>query len=78
MLVIQVKEANKLLKKISQKNRRRRLEGVPVFTSQNLNIAIATVDGIKWYVASLFMLMYSLFLSLHIYIYVYIDMLFGR
>eukprot|EP00268_Persea_americana_P006485 TRINITY_DN12340_c0_g1_i1.p1 TRINITY_DN12340_c0_g1~~TRINITY_DN12340_c0_g1_i1.p1 ORF type:complete len:558 (-),score=114.46 TRINITY_DN12340_c0_g1_i1:420-2093(-) len=45
----QVKEANKLLKKISRNNRKRRVEGVPVFTAQNLNIAIATVDGIKWY-----------------------------
>lgn len=45
----QVREANKLLKKSSRRYRRRSLKGVPVFTAQNLNIAIATVDGIKWY-----------------------------
>ncbi|XP_058100161.1 uncharacterized protein LOC131245022 isoform X2 [Magnolia sinica] len=44
----QVKEAKKLLKTNPQYSRRR-LEGVPVFTAQNLNIAIATTDGIKWY-----------------------------
>ncbi|ONK67018.1 uncharacterized protein A4U43_C06F14680 [Asparagus officinalis] len=45
----QVKEANRLLKEIPTKGRRRKVEGVPVFTAQNLNIAIATNDGIKWY-----------------------------
>lgn len=45
----QVKAANELLKRIPQKGRRRKLDGVPVFTTQNLNIAIATNDGIKWY-----------------------------
>lgn len=45
----QVKAANDLLKRIPRKDGRRKLAGVPVFTAQNLNIAIATNDGIKWY-----------------------------
>ncbi|XP_020088762.1 uncharacterized protein LOC109710520 [Ananas comosus] len=45
----QVKAANKLLKVISRKGGKRKIDGVPVFTAQNLNIAIATNDGIKWY-----------------------------
>lgn len=69
LFLIQVKEANKLLKKISRNNRKRRVEGVPVFTAQNLNIAIATVDGIKWYAAVLFMYFHIFFIydlfSLH-------------
>ncbi|XP_042481732.1 uncharacterized protein LOC122062132 isoform X2 [Macadamia integrifolia] len=44
----QVKAANKLLKRNQEKSRRR-INGVPVFTAQNLDIAIATADGIKWY-----------------------------
>lgn len=44
----QVKAANRLLKEIPTKGRRK-VDGVPVFTAQNLNIAIATNDGIKWY-----------------------------
>ncbi|KVI07149.1 hypothetical protein Ccrd_014495 [Cynara cardunculus var. scolymus] len=45
----QVKEANKLLKNAPPNTLKRRVEGVPVFTAQNLDIAIATGDGIKWY-----------------------------
>ncbi|XP_078174714.1 tic22-like family protein isoform X2 [Carex rostrata] len=45
----QVKAAKKLLKTAPQRGRRRKLHGVPVFTAQNLNIAIATNDGIRWY-----------------------------
>ncbi|KAK3159675.1 hypothetical protein QOZ80_1BG0049680 [Eleusine coracana subsp. coracana] len=45
----QVKAANKLLKSIPQKGRRKRLGGVPVFSAQNLNMAVATNDGIRWY-----------------------------
>ncbi|KAL8199757.1 hypothetical protein R6Q57_013325 [Mikania cordata] len=45
----QVKEANKLLKNAPQNARKKKVEGVPVFTAQNLDIAIATADGIKWY-----------------------------
>lgn len=45
----QVKEANKLLKTMQQNGQRNRVEGVPVFSAQNLDIAIATADGIKWY-----------------------------
>ena len=48
-LFIQVKEANKLLKTIMQHGVRKRVD-VPVFSAQNLDIAIATTDGIKWYV----------------------------
>ncbi|KAJ4765680.1 Alpha-mannosidase 2 [Rhynchospora pubera] len=45
----QVKAAKKLLKAVPHRGRRRKLHGVPVFTAQNLNIAIATNDGIRWY-----------------------------
>ncbi|KAK3008266.1 hypothetical protein RJ639_014952, partial [Escallonia herrerae] len=45
----QVKEANKLLKTIQQSGGRKKIDGVPVFSAQNLDIAIATTDGIKWY-----------------------------
>ncbi|XP_039143418.1 uncharacterized protein LOC120280607 [Dioscorea cayenensis subsp. rotundata] len=45
----QVKAANKLLKAIPQRSGKKKLDGVPVFTAENLNIAIATNDGIKWY-----------------------------
>ncbi|RAL54227.1 hypothetical protein DM860_018207 [Cuscuta australis] len=45
----QVKEANKLLNTMPQKGQRNRVDGVPVFSSQNLDVAIATKDGIKWY-----------------------------
>ena len=46
---LQVKAANKLLKSIPQRSRRKKLAGVPVFSAQNLNIAVATNDGIRWY-----------------------------
>ncbi|OIT26704.1 PREDICTED: uncharacterized protein LOC109214968 [Nicotiana attenuata] len=45
----QVKEANKLLKAMPQSDGRKKVDGVPVFSAQNLDIAIATTDGIKWY-----------------------------
>ncbi|KAL3373793.1 hypothetical protein AABB24_005667 [Solanum stoloniferum] len=45
----QVKEANKLLKAMQQSDGRKKVDGVPVFSAQNLDIAIATTDGIKWY-----------------------------
>ncbi|KAG0491868.1 hypothetical protein HPP92_004927 [Vanilla planifolia] len=45
----QVKAANKLLNAIPKKGRKKRVQGVPVFTAENLNIAMATTDGIKWY-----------------------------
>ncbi|TXG71026.1 hypothetical protein EZV62_005961 [Acer yangbiense] len=45
----QVKAANKLLKTLPQNDGRKRVDGVPVFGAQNLDIAIATTDGIKWY-----------------------------
>ncbi|KAK8656085.1 hypothetical protein V6N13_108644 [Hibiscus sabdariffa] len=44
-----VKEANKLLKTISQDGERRKVDGVPVLGAQNLDSAVATTDGIKWY-----------------------------
>ncbi|KAL8137202.1 hypothetical protein V2J09_003203 [Rumex salicifolius] len=43
----QVKQANKLLKKIPGTDTRK-IDGVPVFSAQNLDIAIATTDGIKY------------------------------
>ncbi|PKI64073.1 hypothetical protein CRG98_015517 [Punica granatum] len=45
----QVKAANKLLKTMPQSGRSKRVDGVPIFSAQNLDIAIATSDGIKWY-----------------------------
>lgn len=45
---MQVKEANKLLKMMPQNRRKKKVEGVPVFSAENLDIAIATTDGIKW------------------------------
>ncbi|XP_015967341.1 uncharacterized protein LOC107491091 [Arachis duranensis] len=45
----QVKAANKLLKTIAQDGVGKKVDGVPVFSAQNLDIAIATKDGIKWY-----------------------------
>lgn len=45
----QVKEANKLLKILPNGDGKKKMVGVPVFSSQNLDIAIATNDGIKWY-----------------------------
>ena len=47
-LLSQVKAAHQLLKTIPHSNGRRRVDGVPVFSAQNLDIAIATKDGIKW------------------------------
>ncbi|XP_041010820.1 uncharacterized protein LOC121254741 [Juglans microcarpa x Juglans regia] len=45
----QVKAANRLLKTIPQNGGSKKVDGVPVFSAQNLDIAIATTDGIKWY-----------------------------
>ncbi|MED6118311.1 hypothetical protein PIB30_001541 [Stylosanthes scabra] len=45
----QVKAANKLLKTNPQDGVGKKVDGVPVFSAQNLDIAIATKDGIKWY-----------------------------
>nr|GMC58271.1 Tic22-like family protein isoform 2 [Ipomoea batatas] len=45
----QVKEANKLLNTMPRNGRRKRVNGVPVFSARNLDIAIATKDGVKWY-----------------------------
>ncbi|CAK9310781.1 unnamed protein product [Citrullus colocynthis] len=45
----QVKAANKLLKGLPQNGGSKKIDGVPVFSAQNLDIAIATTDGIKWY-----------------------------
>ncbi|CAD6233560.1 unnamed protein product [Miscanthus lutarioriparius] len=45
----QVQAANKLLKSLPQRGRRKKLGGVPVFSAQNLNIAVAANDGIRWY-----------------------------
>ncbi|CAN6485781.1 unnamed protein product [Victoria cruziana] len=45
----QVKAANGLLRNMTQKHKKKAVDGVPVFTAQNLSIAIATTEGIKWY-----------------------------
>ncbi|KAL0789390.1 hypothetical protein Bca101_005636 [Brassica carinata] len=44
-----VKAANKLLKSMPPNEKKQRVDGVPVFGAQNLDIAVATSDGIKWY-----------------------------
>lgn len=45
----QVKAANKILKTYPQNDGTKKVNGVPVFGAENLDIAIATSDGIKWY-----------------------------
>lgn len=45
---LQVKAANKLLKSMPPNEKKQRVDGVPVFGAQNLDIAVATSDGIKW------------------------------
>lgn len=54
----QVHAANKLLKSLPQRGRRKKLDGVPVFSAQNLNIAVATNDGIRWYGSSWYLFDY--------------------
>ncbi|KAL9346219.1 hypothetical protein Peur_061072 [Populus x canadensis] len=44
-----VKAAHQLLKTIPHSDGSKRVDGVPVFSKQNLDIAVATKDGIKWY-----------------------------
>ncbi|KAK6936772.1 hypothetical protein RJ641_033802, partial [Dillenia turbinata] len=44
----QVKAANKLLKRLPQNGGKQKVDGV-LFSAQNLDIAIPTPDGIKWY-----------------------------
>ncbi|KAJ6932068.1 hypothetical protein NC651_007695 [Populus alba x Populus x berolinensis] len=43
-----VKAAHQLLKTILHSYGSRRVDGVPVFSNQNSDIAIATKNGIKW------------------------------
>lgn len=45
----QVRAANKLLRATGWRNGKRKIHGVPVFSAENLNIAIATKNGIRWY-----------------------------
>lgn len=45
----QVKAANKIIKTSAQNGKCKRVDGVPVFSAQNLDIAIASPDGVKWY-----------------------------
>lgn len=52
-MLLQVKAASKLLKG-NRKTGGDRFDGVPVFSAQNLDIAIATPEGIKWYAFLLF------------------------
>ena len=52
MVLLQIKAANKLLKTMPQNSGYKRVDGVPVFSAENLDIAIATTDGIKWCVLS--------------------------
>lgn len=61
VLPIQVQEANKLLKKMPRSARKKGVNGVPVFGAQNLDIAIATKDGIKWYVVEQFLSLLTTF-----------------
>lgn len=43
-----MKAANKLLKSMPTNGKKQKVDGVPVFGAQNLDIAVATPDGIKW------------------------------
>ncbi|KAJ6979196.1 hypothetical protein NC653_027374 [Populus alba x Populus x berolinensis] len=47
-MLSQVKAAHQLLKTIPHNYGSRRVDGVPVLSKQNSDIAIATKDGIKW------------------------------
>lgn len=47
-MLLKVKAANNLLRSMPQGGGSKKVDGVPVFSSQNLDIAIATSDGIKW------------------------------
>lgn len=38
------------MKILPQNDGKKKVEGVPVFSAQNMDIAIATKDGIKWWV----------------------------
>ncbi|GLT50904.1 hypothetical protein SLA2020_243590 [Shorea laevis] len=48
------KAANRLLKTNPQNGGRKKVYGVPIFGAENLDIAIATSDGIKWYTSYFF------------------------
>jgi hypothetical protein len=60
---LQVKAANKLLKTIPHNGVGKKVDGVPVFSAENLDIAIATTDGIKWYILLIFLVLCELVLS---------------
>ncbi|CAN0902864.1 hypothetical protein LINGRAHAP2_LOCUS22239 [Linum grandiflorum] len=45
----QVKAAKQLLKTMPESDGKTTVDGVPIFSAHNLDIAIATSDGIKWY-----------------------------
>ncbi|KAJ6893612.1 hypothetical protein NC652_027608 [Populus alba x Populus x berolinensis] len=52
-VAVQVKAAHQLLKTITHSYGSRRVDGVPVLSKKNSDIAIATKDGIKWCIDSL-------------------------
>ncbi|KAJ6963510.1 hypothetical protein NC652_001972 [Populus alba x Populus x berolinensis] len=47
-VAVQVKAAHQLLKTIPHSYGSRRVDGVPVFSKQNLDIVIVTKNEIKW------------------------------
>eukprot|EP00252_Welwitschia_mirabilis_P010073 TRINITY_DN23178_c0_g1_i1.p1 TRINITY_DN23178_c0_g1~~TRINITY_DN23178_c0_g1_i1.p1 ORF type:complete len:558 (-),score=117.76 TRINITY_DN23178_c0_g1_i1:199-1872(-) len=51
---VQVREANKLLRRNFKQKHARKLKGVPVFTARNLRIAVATSNGIRWFMPYFF------------------------
>lgn len=55
-MFLQVKAANKIIKTSAQNGKCKRVDGVPVFSAQNLDIAIASPDGVKWCVLFHFIL----------------------
>ncbi|KAG6781957.1 hypothetical protein POTOM_011343 [Populus tomentosa] len=59
-MLSQVKTAHQLLKTIPHSYGSRRVDGVPVFSKQNSDIAIATKDRIKWYLDDLSVLDYKM------------------
>ncbi|KAL9338986.1 hypothetical protein Peur_068001 [Populus x canadensis] len=58
-MLSQVKAAHQLLKTIPHSYGSRRVDGVPVFSKQNSDIAIATKDGIKWCVLILLLFIFK-------------------
>lgn len=78
LLLLQVKAANKLLKTIPQNPGYKKVDGVPVFSAQNLDIAIATTDGIKWCVLSFTVLFLFIVIRIKTCVSLFVDHLLSK